>query len=353
MSHTINWVERSYKPGDETRITEFLREMENEESDLGYWRWAHSRANDGLGAVIRFAEDPSGKIVGHYAVVFTELTLDGRPVVGAQSFDVFVAPSHRRQGIFQQLCTSTLKEATKQGTPLVYGFTQTQGAAWKGFTGGIGYIHLANVPRMVFVLDPGQAAKRRYDNRLRSLVVSAGLRLFKRTHFDEAVLSKKVSTFDHSAMSSFWNDANRTARIMVARTPRYLKWRYVDRPNREYALFTAEDNGSILGFMVVRIRRGEHIRCTLADFLSKDGPDADKGEVIKDLTLASLKYASDLGADVVDAWIPNQYVADFKTLGFIDRPTDMGRIAYSSTLEKSFYGNPANYYLTMGDSYGG
>jgi hypothetical protein len=105
--------------------------------------------------------------------------------------------------------------------------------------------------------------------------------------------------------------------------------------------------------MVVRIRRGENMRCTLVDFLSRNGQEADKDEVLKDLTLASLKYASDLGADVVDAWIPYQYAASFKALGFISRPTDMGRIAYSSTLEKSFYGNPANYYLTMGDSYGG
>jgi GNAT superfamily N-acetyltransferase len=327
--------------------------MENEESDLGYWRWAHTKLNNGLGAVIRFAEDPSGKIVGHYAVVFTELTLDGRTVVGAQSFDVFVAPSHRRQGIFQQLCISTLKEATRKGTPLVYGFTQTEGAAWKGFTGGIGYIHVANVPRMIYVLEPRLAAKRRYGNRLRALLVSAGLRLLKRTRLDEPVWSKKVSSFDPKAMSAFWNDVKRTARIMVARTPRYLKWRYLDRPNREYALFTAEENGSMSGFMVVRIRRGENMRCTLVDFLSRNGQEADKDEVLKDLTLASLKYASDLGADVVDAWIPYQYAASFKALGFISRPTDMGRIAYSSTLEKSFYGNPANYYLTMGDSYGG
>lgn len=349
----MNWVEKSYRPGDETRITQFMREMENEESDLGYWRWAHTKEQNGLGAIIRYAEDPTGKMVGHYAVVFTEMTLDGRPVVGAQSFDVFVASSHRRQGIFQRLCKSTLEAATKEGTPLVYGFTQTEGAAWKGFTGGIGYVHLANVPRMIYVLDPRAAAKRRYSSRLRSSVVSAGLRLFKPKRFDEPEWSKKVSRIDDSAMSQFWNDVKHTARIMVARTPRYLKWRYLDRPNREYALFTVEEKGSISGLMVVRVRRGEHTRCTLADFLSKDRTDADKDEVMKDLILAGLKYASDLGADVVDAWIPYQYAADFKALGFINRPADMGRIAYSSTLDKSLYGDPVNYYLTMGDSYGG
>jgi hypothetical protein len=154
-------------------------------------------------------------------------------------------------------------------------------------------------------------------------------------------------------MSLFWNETRHFAPIMVARTPEYLKWRYIDRPNRQYVLFTVEEGESVFGFMVMRVRRDEHIRCSLVDFLARDMGSIDDHTILRDLIASGIGYASDIGADVVDAWIPYQYAKDFSSLGFMSRPTDTSRIVYSSSLPRQLYTDPQNHYLTMGDSYGG
>jgi hypothetical protein len=79
----------------------------------------------------------------------------------------------------------------------------------------------------------------------------------------------------------------------------------------------------------------------------------DDHAILRDLIASSIGYSSDIGADVVDVWIPHQYAKDFSSLGFLSRPTDTSRIVYSSSLTRQLYTDPQNYYLTMGDSYGG
>jgi GNAT superfamily N-acetyltransferase len=352
-SSDLKWIRRSYQPGDETRLTEFLKEMDNEESDLQYWLWAHTKERGGLGAIVEFAESSEGRVIGYYAHIFEKMAINGEEVVGTQSFDLFVSPEFRRQGIFKQLLTAVMNKCSETRIPLSYGFTQKEGNAWKGFMRpDIGWTHIGNVPRMVCALNPGMLAKRRFGTLL-SPFVSAGLRILKPQKIQPVRWAKRVPSFDAEAMSLFWNETKHFAPIMVARTPEYLKWRYLDRPNRQYVLFAVEEDKSIYGFMVMRVRRDEHIRCSLVDFLARGMGGTDDHAILRDLIASSIGYSSDIGADVVDVWIPHQYAKDFSSLGFLSRSTDTSRIVYSSSLTRQLYTDPQNYYLTMGDSYGG
>ena len=133
------WVEKTFQNGDETNIVPLLQEVFGSEFqfDLNYWKWLYSTEKNGLGSIIRLAYDED-KLVGHYAIILTEMVIDGHSVIGAQSVDTAVSSTHRRQKIFYNLCHSTLKEAETQGVPIVYGFTRTSGPAWKGFMEHLG-----------------------------------------------------------------------------------------------------------------------------------------------------------------------------------------------------------------------
>lgn len=178
-SSELKWSKRSYQPGDEARLTAFLKEMNNEESDLQYWIWAHTKERGGLGAIVEFAESSEGRVIGYYAHIFVKIAINGNDVIGTQSFDLFVSPECRRQGIFKQLLTGVQNKCSEMGIPLSYGFTQKEGNAWKGFMKpDIGWVHIGNVPRMVCALNPRTLAKRRFGTLL-SPFVSAGLRILK------------------------------------------------------------------------------------------------------------------------------------------------------------------------------
>lgn len=351
----VNWIEKNYQLGDEVHILSLLREVfGSKKYDLEYWNWLYSKEKNGLGSIINLAYD-RGEVVGHYALILTEMIINGHIVIGAQSVDTAVSPHYRGQRIFHNLCLSTLKEAEVRKIPIVYGFTQTSGPAWKGFTGRLGWVHLGNVPRMIYVLNPRAVARHKYGQGFLSYIVSTGLKLFKSRHFEESKWSRKVSSIDIDVMSRFWNVIKQKTPIMISRTSRYLQWRYFDRPNMQYTMFVADDNEeSVSGFMVVRFRHEEDFtRCTLVDFLSRGMNSADEHQVMKDLICYVLNYAVEAGADVVDGWIPHQYANDFKALGFASGTTNSGWIVHSSVLERSIYTNPTNYYLTMGDSDGG
>ena len=207
---------------------------------------------------------------------------------------------------------------------------------------------------MIYVLNPKVVAKHKYGKGVRSSIISVSLNLFKPRKIEESKWTREIVSLDIDALSKFWNVVKHKTPIMVARTPRYLQWRYFDCPNIKYSMFVAEKDELLAGFMVVRFRREKDFtRCTLIDFLSTEMNSLDEHEVMRDLIRHCLNYAAESGADIVDGWIPHQYANDFKSVGFRSRGTNLGWVVYSSVPQRSVYTNRANYYLTMGDSDGG
>jgi hypothetical protein len=67
---------------------------------------------------------------------------------------------------------------------------------------------------------------------------------------------------------SLWEHSRSADRAMVIRNCRYLKWRYMDRPDAEYSLFGVERGSELLGILVARSTIRDGMRWGyLVDFL--------------------------------------------------------------------------------------
>ena len=62
----------------------------------------------------------------------------------------------------------------------------------------------------------------------------------------------EISSYD-DRIDEFWHEVNDYYRFIIERTKDYLNWRYCDPRGGEYIVKTAEEDGRILGYSVLRI----------------------------------------------------------------------------------------------------
>lgn len=82
-----------------------------------------------------------------------------------------------------------------------------------------------------------------------------------------------VSEFDEQ-IDEFWQEASRDYDIIVVRDKKYLNWRFVDCPNKEYSICIAKRNGKVSGYIVFRYSETDGLRQGyIVDLFAKAGDE--------------------------------------------------------------------------------
>lgn len=361
MKH--KWIARPYKEGDEKGIFE-LRKVVYPGGDYDYerwlrrWRWFYQENPAGK-SYIWLAED-SGKIVGQAATVPVLLKIGDAIVRGRLGADAMTHPEYRHQGMYPILTKHRNEETGKDGIYITYSFSG-RSAVQRITKKYFGTVHIGNTRVFAMPFDWRNTLKLKTNNgflltlgALSGGIIKNVLYRAKKLPVIEGLTIKEIAGFD-GRFDGFWSEVSGHYQIMVARSREYLKWRYVDIPDTEYSIYSAEKDNEIHGYMVLRkLHRKKVALGVIFDILALS-PGVTRG-----LIGQAVQYFRQLGVDMVyGSMLANSKLyGAFRDNGFIPvpfvgHPFDVQNNTPGDNppnISREWLTKPGNWYTQIGDS---
>lgn len=263
------WIERPFQDGDEKKLPVLYEDTIGEWIGDHAWRWLFMDAPAGKGYT--WFADHDGFLAGQYTIVPVDMQILGRRVRTTQSVDTMTHSKYRKQGIFLALARDVYEEAKNDNVVLVYGFPNEN--SHPGFIKHLEFITLTNAKTLLrpVKIDDAITAK------LKIPVISSVLGYISRLFYDLIYPIKSGNTADVEIKSAsrFPDESDKLFDTisgnfpnLVVRDTRFLNWRYVDHPKKEYEILLAYRGGTLSGYCVTGMmeRRGLQVGCIMDIF---------------------------------------------------------------------------------------
>jgi hypothetical protein len=284
---------RTLQAGDAAQVRALFHEVFGQEMSAALWQWKYAR-DTGCATLVFDGE----RLVAHYGGMGRKVLWQGKETAAVQITDVMVAPSERhavRSGSpFYLAFTGFAQHYLGYGKPypLAYGFPNRRVmklAELLGFYAPVGE-----------VLELAWPAARHWSQHL-----------YRRTMITAADFPRHEAALDQA-----WQQLQQgfAQHIVGSKTPAWLRWRYLEHPERQYrvVLCRARLTGAVAGVFVLR-HDGDS--CMLMDLLGAPGSFPTL------LALAQAEAAA-LGCARVLTWCSAAFTDCLPTQGRTER--DMG-----------------------------
>jgi hypothetical protein len=166
----------------------------------------------------------------------------------------------------------------------------------------------------------------------------------------DRVRVREVSDVD-PRFDELWRAARNEFKVGFVRDAAYLNWRYVQHPLWRYKILIAEENGLLLGFMVLRVKDYEgRQKGHIVDFLAR--PDR-LAPVTAALLRESLRWFRRQRVPSVSCWglSHSPYLTVFRRHLFFRRHCELIMMteSWEEGVPTAVYTDPLNWHMTMGD----
>jgi GNAT superfamily N-acetyltransferase len=297
---------RFYEEGDEKSIVELINlTIPSARYSMERWLWEYK--NNPYGFLAAVAEC-DGRIVGHMGLFFLRLKVGDRIILGSQACDLGIHPEFRGKGLFLAIGKALMIKAGEQGVSLTYGFPNRP-----SYFGHLkyGWFDVAMVPILVSLSNTYKALGQKIYEKHKGLKIMdplvkissqlADYSFSKASHHKPWAIGR-VETFQVSSvderMDDFWKRAPKDYGVMIVKDQKYLKWRFLDRPDFRYRLFTAEKNSNIEGYIVVSAEESEHRRVGHID-----DAFATNKEAAQNLMISAFDFFDATKVDMIETWM--------------------------------------------------
>jgi len=320
----VTWTVREAAPEEyeavRTRMWTILRETEGQKAPgfgREFWEWQYVRNE--LPSVVVIGDD-RGKICGYFHVLVFPARHGGRPTRGAMIQDVASLPEYRKQGLLRAMDAEARRLCEARGAEFILGFPNER--SLRGFTGLGTYTIVARVPVYVRPLDTGRLLASRVPLgplarvagavadplyralRVRSVPLRAGDRLVRLERFEPDV-DGVAADFAEPVTFNF------------VRSARYLQWRFMEKPTREYGAWGVRRDGRLVAYAVTRQAPLFGTTCVvLMDFGCRRGEE----DTLLGLVAARLGDERRAGAALCVTMGLHPFFARLARLGFVRVP---------------------------------
>ncbi|WP_045215341.1 GNAT family N-acetyltransferase [Desulfonatronovibrio magnus] len=327
---------RNYQNGDEHKILEMFNEVFNQNRSINHWYWKY-RDHPGGGGAISMAVAEGGRIAAHYGGYPVDITNFAGEDFPAEfrTFhlgDKMSRPEFRGAGF-------------RKKTPLArafYHFRKTH-AADVFFGYGFGTGHSLRIGKLLFnYMDVEPVAYRIMDfMAYRQNILRKLKRSFTRFSIEE------VHEVDES-WTDFFYRVGPHYNALTTRNAEYIRWRYLERPDKKYLLIGIRHCSELVGWSVF-FRNSDRIEWVDSLF----DPMYIKHlysmlDYLKNHSLAG-------GCSKICCWFPgrpNWWDSALREIGFITKQEPdclhLTGPLFSETDSELFLRN--NFYYAMGDS---
>jgi len=342
-----------YQEDDEIGIVSLIN-LVSPSNKYNKRRWLWEYKNNPYGFLTVVAED-NGRIVGHMGLVLIDVKVGNKIIRGSQACDLCVHPDFRRQGMFLTIGKTLMRRASEKRVFFTYGFPNEP--AYHGHL-KYGWFDVARIPALVTYLDAYRAITEKYEKLRRIDTLTKKFSRFvdyffsrKREHELPSIENLRIteaSSFDER-INEFWNRVSKNYSIIVVRNRNYLNWRYFGRPDLNYKVLLAEDDGHIEGYLVMSTQKSERGKVGyIVDVLSSSK------DIFLNLIHTSIEYLSRQSVDSVRCLMTKDHIwyKALKENGFTSylqqRLRFIARINSLHFLQQ--YKTAKEWYLTYGDS---
>ena len=212
------------------------------------------------GPVIWMARE-GGALLGQMATMPFPMWWGDREVRASAGNDYFVRKSAQGRGIGIALSN---RWADEVDVALALGLTPSSYPLFKKLFTDVG-----PVPAYLKILDPGAVARKKWGGlgALAGPVLGLGLMVLAREPRRSDAISVRPAEAISDEYDHLWLRARSSFTTVVRRDARYVRWKYLACPFRQYRVLEARRAGELTGFIVVRgegdasFRRG-----VIADF---------------------------------------------------------------------------------------
>jgi GNAT superfamily N-acetyltransferase len=263
-------VDRPYEPRDDASLLDLLvrafdgwPKRELRVPAIDHLRWKLGSHPQALASHI--VVEQGGRLIAARPIWVFTVQIDGRPMLARFGVDRAVLPEFQRQGVMTALELRMPKEWHQRFEVSIALTTN-----WAHMYASPGLRHF----RRVEVLSRSSQGSQE--------PASAPFEL------------RRIETFD-ARIDVFWREAARSFRFLIERTMDYLNYRYADPRAGTYEIVIAEQDGSILGYVVTTAsREAGHI----VDLLALP----DRSDVVQALLRRAIDLLSNKGVARVECW---------------------------------------------------
>ncbi len=230
------FVIREYREGDEVRILEMFNEVFGQQRTYAHWYWKYRDNPYGKNA-ISLAETRDGELAAHYAGYPVPLVLPrGNAHAETRAFHMadkmtkkkFRASGYGRRSLLVRTAEHFYSTFTDEGTSFSYGFVTGNSRKL-----GILFLKYISIEPVIYrALDITKGQKTRfYLERFKGFTVT-----------EERSVDAEWDQFFRNTVNDY--------HLLVRRDARYVHWRYVSCPDKEYRLFSIRRRGRLMGWSV-------------------------------------------------------------------------------------------------------
>jgi hypothetical protein len=171
-----------------------------------------------------------------------------------------------------------------------------------------------------------EAGGRLQRNLIVRLIAFLGLKLLgsiqgRRRSVRQLWTCSRIDAFDER-IEAFWQEASPAFDFIVERRRDFLNWRYCDSRGGDHAVFLAEEDGHVLGYIAVRLSSAT--RAQILDILALPG----RNDVVSTLLESALEFVRESGVAAILCRMVSfhPYNEILKQHGFVDshRRIDFG-----------------------------
>lgn len=346
------WHIRKYQEGDEDQILELRGATLGVSRNIPWWNWIYKNGPDGP-ALFYLAVD-NQMIIGINPGLPLRMKIGNQVYKSVLGFDVMTHPDYQRQGVLSALGPIHTENLLKNGVSISYGSSTPQRyPVYQKMKLSYDIFGICQPPLLVKVINWGEVLKTRYG------IPSFAGNLFgyvweRMTNPISSIQNgnieiEQISSFNES-IDTFWLKASEIKQIMIVRDMKYLNWRYVKKPGKDYAIFVAKRQKEIIGFIVVRSETDIMTRGFIVDLLTLP----DEGIVATGLITRAIEYLQKKGAANVLCLMlqDTPYYGILRKMGFTQRDSgiQLNIRIYDRSLSTEFVTNPGNWYFVWGDT---
>lgn len=251
---------------------------------MAFFRWKHHE--NPFGPSRAYVAEHDGRLVGFRTFLRWSFQAGDRTVRAARAVDTATHPDFQGRGIFRTLTLGALEDL-RADTDLV--FNTPNGNSLPGYL-KMGWATVAQLPIAIRVARP-----LRFAQGLRSVrsATTGGKPVEVRCSLPRAV----DVIHDDAALQSLLDEVARSdrasGRLVTARTPAYLQWRYQSAPGLDYRALALHRNGELAGLAVGRPRqRGRLTELTLAELLVRPGDRHSAGVLLRRLARSGVDHVA-------------------------------------------------------------
>ena len=193
------------------------------------------------------------------------LRIKDKSYLAAWSIKTMTHPEYRRQGIFAAMTEHNIHKARETGVDVILGFANA--SSFPGYK-KFGWDVLFERRAVVRPLDISRPLKQKLKLAPLASALNAAFRAWDslRRKKIKATLDITPETEMPQEAGKLWEEMKKEFPVLIERTPKYLDWRYIQRPRHDYQILAARHEQQLKGLLIFRYRQSNQ-SCILIDYI--------------------------------------------------------------------------------------